>query len=181
MSEVKSAIEQMSATAPTRSSQVSSEPSGIPADLVPRVMVTAISGVVGGLTMAVGGALAAFAILSESPESGQFWGWMGGAFGCFFGGGGALIGAINSYRQISGVTDLLAAVGWNWLDRLLIAHALLGSAFIAAGLALRLLAPPAKYSLLLLGAIVIGQSALFWILRWPYRRRSHAAVRDPTC
>jgi hypothetical protein len=131
--------------------------------------VTAISGCVGGLTMAVGGALAVFALLSESPDSAEFWGWIGGAVGCFFGGGGAVIGATNSYREMSGVADLCAGAGRNWLDRILLGYVLLGAACVAIGFAFSSLTPPAKYAMLLLGAIVVGQAALLWVLRWPYR------------
>ena len=169
-SDVKTAIEQMSAAGPVPTWQPGGTPGAIPPGLVPSLMVTAIGGVFGSLTMAVGVALAVYAILAESPQSGQFWGWMGGAFGCFFGGGGAMIGAINSYRQIAGAGDLMTATGWNWLDRVLCGYALLGLAPIVAALTIRSLGSEARYSMLLLGAIVVGQSALFWALRWPYRR-----------
>ena len=44
-------------------------------------------------------AQAVYALLSESPVQGAFWGWMGGAFGCFFGGGGALIGELIEFGR----------------------------------------------------------------------------------
>jgi len=169
-SEVKTAIERMSVAAAIPQGQLSSTRGTVAAGLLPRLMVTAMAGLMGGLTMAVGVALAVFGILSESPQSGQFWGWMGGAFGCFFGGGGALIGAINSYRQIAGAGDLMTAIGWNWFDRILGGYALLGSATIVAALVWSSLGSAARYSMLLLGAIVVGQSALFWALRWRHRR-----------
>ena len=93
---------------------------------------------------------------------------MGGAFGCLFGGGGALIGAINSYRQVR-AEDLMIRVS-NWLDRILGGYALLGGATIVAAVGWSSLGAAGRYSLLLLGVIVVGQSALFWTLRRPYRR-----------
>ena len=98
-SEVKTAIERMSIV-----EQVPRPPSPslqITTDSLPRMTVTVIAGVAGGLTMAVGVALAACAMLTTSPNSGEFWGWIGGAIGCFVGGGGALVGGINSYRSMS--------------------------------------------------------------------------------
>ncbi len=98
-SEVKTAIERMAIT-----EQVPRPPPPVPqiaTDLLPRLTVTVIAEVTGGLTMAAGAALAVFAMLTVSPNSAEFWGWMGGAIGCLVGGGGALVGAINSYRSMS--------------------------------------------------------------------------------
>jgi predicted Ser/Thr protein kinase len=168
--DVKTAIEQVSGVGHIPQGQHSSTPGTVPPGLLLRLMATAMGGLLGALTMAVGVALAVYALWSESPQSGQFWGWMGGAFGCFFGGGGALIGAINSYRQIDGAGDLMTTIGWTWLDRVLGGYALLGGITIVAALAGSPFGPAARYSMLLLGAMVAGQSALFWMLRWPYRR-----------
>ena len=114
--------------------------------------------------MAAGVALTAYAILTESPNAGEFWGWMGGALGCFFGGGGALIGAINSYRQLAGAGDLMAARGTNWLDRVLLGYGLIGSAALVTALAWTTLASPARYSIGLLGTIVVFQAGLMIVL-----------------
>ncbi len=138
--------------------------------LLPRLTVTVATGVLGGLTMATGLALAAYAILTESPSSGEFWGWMGGAFGCFFGGGGALIGAINSYRQLAGAGDLMTARGTNWLDRVLLGFGLLGGAALATALTWPTLASPARYSIGLLGTIVVFQAGLMIVLRTVARK-----------
>lgn len=167
--EVKSAIQRTSILEAIPQGQPPSTPGTFAPDLLPRLMVTAMGGLLGGLTMAVGVALAVFAILTESPQSGQFWGWMGGAFGCFFGGGGALIGAINSYRQIAGAGDLMTATGWTWLDRILVGYGLCGGAALAVALAWGSLAWPARWSVGLLGAIMAGQAVLFLVLRWPFR------------
>jgi serine/threonine protein kinase len=178
VSEVKTAIEQVSVPVPVPQPPVSSAPVTDTQSLLPKLMVTAMAMLIGGLTMAAGVALTVFAILSESPQSGQFWGWMGGAFGCLFGGSGALIGAINSYRQIAGNGDLMTASGSNWLDRVLVGYALLGVATIVAAVAWSSLGSAGRYSMLLLGAIVVGQSALFWGLRRPYRRAG-STVKQP--
>lgn len=137
-------------------------------------MVTAIGGVLGGLTMAIGAALVLYGFLAEAPLSGQFWGWMGGAIGCFFGGGGALVGAVNSFRQIAGLVDWMTASGGNWLDRVPAGYAGFGAAGMVTALAWVSLAGPARYALLLLGAVVVGQAALFWVFRRPYRKMTTA-------
>jgi tRNA A-37 threonylcarbamoyl transferase component Bud32 len=169
-SDVKTALERVSLAEAV--SQV--PPDGIlaadPRALLPRLMVTTLAMLTGGLTMAIGIALAVFAALSESPQSGQFWGWMGGAFGCFLGGGGALIGAINSYRQIVGDGDLMTTAGSNWLDRLLAVYFLLGFATLLPAFAWSSRGSPGRYSLLLLGALMIAQAVLFRLLRRSYRR-----------
>ena len=140
-------------------------------DLLPRLTVTVIAGVAGGLTMAVGVALAAFAVLTESPNSGVFWGWMGGAFGCFVGGGGALIGAVNSYRQLAGAADLMTSSGTNWLDRLLQGYGLLGCVALVVALTWNTLAPPARYSVALLGSIMVIQAVWMSLVRASIRQK----------
>jgi predicted Ser/Thr protein kinase len=99
-SEVKTAIEQAAVVPHVPRPPIAAAPAAA-ADSLPRRTVTVIAGVLGGLTLAVGVALAAYAAAAESPAAGQFWGWMGAALGCFLGGGGALIGAVNSFRQLS--------------------------------------------------------------------------------
>ena len=175
-SEVKTAIEQVSVPRPTPPAEPRSVPGEIPPGLLPWLMATALGGLIGGLTMAVGVALACYAILSESPQTGQFWGWMGGAFGCFFGGGGALIGAINGYRQIAGAGDLMTTPGWNWLDRIMTGYAVLGGVSLVTALAWSSLAGAARYALLLLGAIVVVQAAGFWVSRAFHSPRSSVAI-----
>jgi predicted Ser/Thr protein kinase len=171
VSDVKTAIERVSVPVPVPQAPVSSSaPVSDSQSLLPKLMVTAVAMVIGGLTMAAGIALALFAILSESPQSGQFWGWMGGAVGCLFGGGGALIGALNSYRQIAGAGNLMMEAGSNWLDRVIGGYAVLGAMCLVAGAVWSSLGSAGRYALLLFGVIVVGQSALFWALRRPYRR-----------
>jgi tRNA A-37 threonylcarbamoyl transferase component Bud32 len=171
-SEVKTALERVSFAGAVPQAPASGVPTENVQTLLPRLMVTALAMLIGGLTMAIGVALAVFAVLSESPQSGQFWGWMGGAFGCFFGGGGALIGAINSYRQLAGAGDLMTAAGSNWLDRLLAVYAVLGAAALVTAFAWGSPGSPGRYSLLLLGALIVAQAAWFRLLRHANRRPS---------
>jgi predicted Ser/Thr protein kinase len=173
-SEVKTGIEQASLVRQVPRPKAPGATGGPSADLLPRLTVVVISGVLGGLSMAAGAALAAFAVLTESPASGPFWGWMGGAFGCFFGGGGGLIGAINGYRQLAGAEDLMTVAGWTWFDRILVGYGLCGGAALATALAWGSLASPARWSIGLLGAIMVGQAVLFLMLRWPHRRRGQS-------
>lgn len=168
--EVKTAIEEITVPQSLFVPQPGGVPGEFPPGLLPRLMATTIGGLIGGLTMAVGVALVLYAVLSESPQSGQFWGWLGGAFGCFFGGGGALIGVVNTYRQIVGRGDLMTSPRWNCLDSILAGYAALGGVSLVVALAWSPPAGAARYSLLLLAAIVIGQAALFGIFRAPYRR-----------
>ena len=177
-SDVKTALERVSLAEALPQVPADGILTGDPQALLPRLMVTALAMLIGGLTMAIGIALAVFAVLSESPQSGQFWGWIGGAFGCFFGGGGALTGAINSYRQIAGAGDLMTAAGANWLDRLLVVYVLLGAATLVGAFASSSPGSPGRYSLLLLGALMIAEAVLFRLLRRPYRR-SVSPVQQP--
>jgi serine/threonine-protein kinase len=99
--DVKSAIEQVSIAEYVPRPQPPSTTSNPSAELFPRLTVTLVSGGLGCLTLAAGVVLATIAALRESPASGGFWGWMGGALGCLLGGGGALIAAIHSYRHLA--------------------------------------------------------------------------------
>lgn len=96
-SEVKTALEQASLVKPVPQSADAMR--GHAADVLPRLTVTVLAGVSACLSIAGGTALAAFALWTESPAHGAFWGWLGGAVACLLGGSGALIGAIHSYRQ----------------------------------------------------------------------------------
>jgi hypothetical protein len=169
-SEVKTALEQASIARRVPQPPDPDATSGSSADLLPRLTVVVVSGVLGCLTMAAGVALAAFAVLSESPASGQFWGWMGGAFGCFFGGGGALIGAINGYRQLAGAEDLMTMRSWTWLDRLLVGYGLCGGIAVIVASAWTTLPSPARWSIALLGAIMAGQAAMFLMFKASHRQ-----------
>jgi predicted Ser/Thr protein kinase len=169
--EVKTGIENASIAAHVPQPQASTGSDGPLPDLLPRLTVVVISGLLAGFTMAAGIAVAAFAVFNESPATGQFWGWMGGAFGCFFGGGGALVGAINSYRQLAGAEDLMLSTSWTWLDRIVVGYALCGGGVLVAALAWGSLTWPARWSVALLGAIMVAQTVPFLIMRGLYRPR----------
>jgi hypothetical protein len=64
----------------------------------------------------------------------------------------------------------MTAIGCTWLDHILGGYAMLGGATIGAALVWSSLSSAARYSILLLGAIVVVQSAPFWALRWRYQR-----------
>lgn len=97
--DIKTAIEEASVPQPSASDFAIGSPRDMPADLLPRVMATATGGVLGGLTMAGALALVSYAFWDSSLSTGQFWGWIVAAIGCFLGGGWALAGAIHSHRQ----------------------------------------------------------------------------------
>lgn len=176
--DVKTAIERMAAGDAAPASSQRNTIAFTPAAMLPQLMATAMGGVIGGLSMALGIALAAYAGVAESPHSGQFWGWMGGAFGCFFGGGGALIGAINSYRQLAGDRDLMTTFGRTWFDRLLGGYALLGILAILTAQFWSLPGSPMRTALVALGMIMVGQAGLFWLFRWPYHHAPRSAERS---
>jgi serine/threonine protein kinase len=139
-----------------------------PAQQFPLILGCAIGMVLGGLMMAAGVALAVYALLSVPAGSGEFWGWVGGAFGCFFGGGGSLIGSWNSYRQLSGVGDLLRVPQRTWLDYLLWAYTLIGAGLLAASLVMFFLGEivtPTAQGLLTLGGVMVSQGVLFLVFR----------------
>jgi len=139
-----------------------------PTQQFPLILGCAIGMVLGGLSMAAGVALAVYAFLSVPSGSGEFWGWLGGAFGCFFGGAGSLIGSWNSYRQVTGVGDLLRLPHRTWLDYLLWAYTLSGAGLLTAALValfLRRAVTPTVYALLLFSGIVLLQGVLFLVFR----------------
>jgi predicted Ser/Thr protein kinase len=133
---------------------------------------------VGGLLMLGGLGLLAYAMLMVPTDSGEFWGWIGGAFGCFFGGAGALVGSWNSYRQLEGSGDLMYAPGRTWLDRALMGYALFGALLFLLGL---VLAPwinwVAAYSLLVLGGVPLVQGVVFLAFRALVRRGAWQDIR----
>ena len=167
--EVKTAVEQVSAPVPIPEAPVDSVAISDEQSLIPKLTVTVIVMALGAVTLAAGIALALFGVLSESLRSAQFWGWMGGALGCFFLGVGALIGAINSYRQLAGAGDLRIEANSKWLSRIVGGYVVLGSTCVAAGAVLSSLGSAGRYAMLLFGVIMVGQSALFWLFHRPYR------------
>jgi hypothetical protein len=72
----------------------------------------------------------------------------------------------------------MTSPGWNWFDSLVVGYGLLGSTSLVVAVVWSSLPWPARYSILLLGSIVVCQAAIFWVLRWPYRRMSTTAAGD---
>jgi serine/threonine protein kinase len=132
------------------------------------LLACAIGMVLGGLMMAAGVAVGVYALLSAPIGSGGFWGWMGGALGCFLGGGGSLLGSWNSFRQFAGEGDLLGAPGRTWLDYLMWAYTLTGMGLAAAALAVFFQVEaitPTVQALLTLGGMMVFQGILFLVFR----------------
>jgi tRNA A-37 threonylcarbamoyl transferase component Bud32 len=137
----------------------------------PMLLLCAVMMAFSGLIVAGGLGALAFAVLTTTPGSGGFWGWMGGAFGCIVGGLGSLAGCWNTYRQLEGAEDLMRSPRWTWLDKALLVYGGLGAIAFLVGLVLSpWLNRVSAYSLLLLGGIVLFQGALFLIIRGLMRR-----------
>ena len=118
--------------------------------------------------MAAGVAVGVYALLTVPIGSGGFWGWMGGALGCFLGGGGSLLGSWNSFRQLAGAGDLLRAPGRTWLDYLMWTYTLTGMGLAAAALAVFFQVAaitPTVQALLTLGGMMVFQGILFLVFR----------------
>src|SRR5262245_34555457 len=71
-----------------------------------------------------------FALMIPKAQS---LGYFGAAFGCIVGGLGALFGITNSYRQLAGKSDWMAAEYRTWLDRAMIGYLLLGIVVLLVG------------------------------------------------
>jgi hypothetical protein len=145
----------------------------------PRLYVVAGVLILCGLLMAAGLAMAVIAVWKIPIGSSGFWGWMGGACGCFFGGGGGLLGTWNSYRQMEGHADMMADPGRNLFDRCVLAILCIGIALLVAAASV---SPWASSDMvsggLLLGSILTFQGLLFLIIRSLIRRgiRQQTAV-----
>lgn len=146
-------------------------------EIDPRMYVLAGLMVVSALCMAVGAAMAIIAVWKIPFGSAGFWGWMGGACGCFFGGGGGLLGTWNSYRQLEGHADMMADPGRNLLDRCVIAVLCIGLALLVAAVSV---SPWAADDLvaggLLLGGLLSFQGLLFVVIRKLIRRGAQAGA-----
>src|SRR5205085_2300616 len=93
VSEVKTEVESI-AHSPARRDKVT-----LPAGMGPQLLLCAAMMVFSVLVIA-GGLVCLVLSFLETPDSGGFWGWMGGALGCILGGLGSLAGCWNSYRQL---------------------------------------------------------------------------------
>jgi predicted Ser/Thr protein kinase len=175
-SDVKTDVETISRQPSSRPSAIPG-PAGLssaPTTAVPPseqfrlLLACAIGMVLGGLAMAAGVALGVYALLTVPIGSGGFWGWMGGALGCFLGGGGSLLGSWNSFRQLAGAGDLLRAPGRTWLDYLMWAYTLTGVGLAGAALAVFFQVAaitPTVQALLTLGGMMVFQGILFLVCR----------------
>jgi hypothetical protein len=137
----------------------------------PRLYVLAGMMVFSALCMTAGAVMAVIALVMIPIGSAGFWGWMGGACGCFFGGGGGLLGCWNTYRQMEGRSDMLLEQGRNLLDRCMLAMLCIGLALAVAAVSV---SPWATSDMvwggLLIGGILIFQSLIFVVLRALLRR-----------
>ncbi len=148
----------------------------LPAGAGPMLLMVAISLVFSLLIMTAGLALGVMAFWKAPIGSHPFWGWMGGAFGCFFGGGGSLAGTWNTYRQMEGAPDLMKRPDWTGFDSIIVGYGLLGLILMSAGL---VCAPwsggTTFYALEVLGGMMVFQGGLFLGIRFLMRR---AAIQE---
>jgi hypothetical protein len=146
-----------------------------PATMAPQLLIIAVALVVGAIVIAAGGVQFGVALLNYPAGSNEFWGWMGGAIGCIVGGLGAVFGTWNSYRQLEGSGDLMHQPTWNFLDRIMAGYGMIGLAALAVALAFASrLSQTSVQALLLLGGMIVFQSALFLGIRFLARRVAQA-------
>jgi hypothetical protein len=133
--------------------------------------------VLGMLSATVGVLLVPAALMFSEAGSGPFWGWMGGAFGCLFGGLGALAGSWNTYRTIRGECDWMKIPGWTGLDYSLAGYGVLGVVSLVLGILVKAgalgpletdVARNTFLGLSLLGGLMVFQAALFLLYRAPW-------------
>ncbi len=174
-SEVKTDVERISSSAQIAAPVT---PTRLSPATMPMMLACASAILLGMLSMMAGVALAVYALLTQDTNSGAFWGWMGGALGCFIGGGGTLLGGWNSYRQLEGAGDLMNSLERTWLDWLMMVYTLLGVASITGGIAAHYLcrAWVVSYSLVLLGGMMVFQGVLFLYWRALARRSATRAT-----
>jgi hypothetical protein len=117
------------------------------------------------------------AFMFSDAGSGPFWGWMGGAFGCFFGGFGGLAGSWNTYRQLRGQLDWMKMSRWTGFDYSLAAYGALGLVLLGGGILAKVgvfglqesdVMRSSVFGLLLLGSIIVFQASLFLMYRAPF-------------
>ena len=174
-SEVKTDVESISSGqrshAPQHTQRLPTK-QAIPPGLGPRLLLVSGMLILSGLTIAAGIALLALAFVRETPGNQAFWGWMGGALGCILGGVGSLAGTWNSYRKIEGAPDLWDVPYWTILDRAILVYTAAG--VVAMGFAWILSSHmpwyPARYSLTMIGLIVVCQGVLFTVIRGLLRK-----------
>ena len=150
------------------------------AALDPRMLVLAAAMVVSAIMMAIGLAMAVIAFVMVPLGTPGFWGWIGGACGCFFGGGGGLLGCWNTYRAMEGAPDLLLEGGRNLLDRCMLATLSIGVVLMIVAVAISPWASTdTVWGGLLIGGILTFQSLIFVVIRALMRRAARQEATRP--
>jgi len=174
-SEVKKDVETISGSVPSAArgtAKVNEKQNELPPGMGPRLLLISGGLLASALVVAAGIAFLAVAFIRESPGSQAFWGWMGSAFGCAFGGLGSLFGTWNSYRQLEGAPNLMDSPQWTIFDWAMAVYSAAGVVAMGAAWILSFFLPwyPAGYSLTLIGGIVLFQGVLFMVIRGLQRR-----------
>ncbi len=145
------------------------------------VFAVAVPMVFSAIVVTVGLVLFVLSFRLREPGSQEFWGFMGGAFGCVVGGLGGVIGCWNGYRQIEGAPDLMSIPRWTWLDRSLLLYGLTGVILliIGAGLYNAVRTETTGYSLMLGGGIAAFQGLGFSAYRTMIRRAARNVPTTP--
>jgi hypothetical protein len=130
------------------------------------------------LVVAAGAVLAALAFVLAAPGGNEFWGWMGGAFGCMVGGLGSLAGCWNTYRQLAGGANIMYASHWTWLDQGVAAYTTAGALTLGAAFSLSA-SRVTMQALLTIGGMMIFQGGLFLIIRAVLRRSAQLGESSP--
>ncbi len=145
-----------------------------------RVIVLAAGMALSALLVAVGIGMLVVAFLMIPIGTGGFWGWIGGAFGCYLGGAGGLLGGWNTYRAMEGLPDWLVEGHTNTFDRYMLAITSLGATSIFAGVATsRWISLASVWGLVLLGGVLLLQGGLFVTLR-SLMKRAASQEQDQT-
>ncbi|MCG6158566.1 serine/threonine-protein kinase [Rubinisphaera margarita] len=145
----------------------SSKQKGQSGDRLDPQLVMIAAGMLLGAVLAAGGlTLLVIGSLWQPGGEKMIGAWMGSGFGCFFGGMGAFIGCWNSYRHREGAIDLWEAPHRTWFDMLMAIDAALGLGTLIAALALPTTwSLEFRWSLGLIGVILLFQSSLFGLMR----------------
>jgi predicted Ser/Thr protein kinase len=177
VSEVRSEVEKISTTTGAAALPTgAAAPLGttpLPPGMGPQVGLASGGMVVGALIILAGIAAVIFAFATQQFGSGAFWGIAGGGLGGILGGGGALLGSWNSYRQLQGRADLMREPHWNLVDHGALLLTTLGISSLLLGFVLGPgIGGSTAYVLKLLGGMLTFQGALLLAIRAPIR---HAA------
>jgi len=92
--------------------------------------------------------------------------WLGGGFGCAIGGAGGLLGCWNGYRKLEGAPDMWQSGEVTWFDWAIGGELLLGLGFLAAALLVAAWHSDVRWTLGLMGGIMLFQGSIFALVRW---------------